>query len=284
MCMNESKEATFNRIENVIGRCLTPDEKEYIENLISQEEWQPMAIEIVVNYLVIDSGKRFNLRYFDKLIEMCSDNGCKSFDSVQAYFYNGNHMCNDEETYRRIAETLEMSGELTTTQNALISKWLTMHSIPVIIEACRRTVYATNRNRFIYADHILKNWHSEGIKTLDELSIWDNKMRQEIAERNERVRKSVQSNQQYIAYQNNPLVHKISEEVMKPCPFCGGEDILLQSQFSARAQAYYRMVTCNTCNAKTRAIKDDAATDQYNPGFWNTTVVNEVKILWNKRV
>lgn len=101
----------------------------------------------------------------------------------------------------------------------------------------------TNQNQIMYADKILETWRQKNIGTIEEVRAFENEMRKQHEERAARkVEYKKPAVQTIVEYPNNPLYHKFTDEVMKACPFCGSEDILLQSQFSVRAQAYYRMV------------------------------------------
>lgn len=103
-------------------------------------------------------------------------------------------------------------------------------------------------------------------------------------ESNNRKRSVEYSRTAYNEYPKNPLYHKFSDPGLLPCPFCGGEDILLQNQYSQKVDGYYCMVVCNVCGARTRSIKNDNDVNPNTPNFWKSVVIEQVKALWNTRV
>ena len=56
-----------------------------------------------------------------------------------------------------------------------IRKWTGVYcfSLPIIENACQRAVMATDKNRFQYADSILKSWYGKGVKTKKDIAALD---------------------------------------------------------------------------------------------------------------
>lgn len=266
-------------LEQYAGRPLHEMEQEFIAVTVMEDGWNFDMIDEVASH-VADEGA-FNFVGFKHLVTQMADDNCKTMEDIKAYLKS---LDNSKDAYKQVAKELGRR-EIVGPEKKYVDRWIVLHPIPIIIEAIRKAVMCTNQNQIMYADKILETWRQKNIGTIEEVRAFENEMRKQHEERAARkVEYKKPAVQTIVEYPNNPLYHKFTDEVMKACPFCGSEDILLQSQFSVRAQAYYRMVTCNTCNAKTRSIKDDAATNPDDPRFWNTVVVNEVKTLWNSRV
>lgn len=65
-----------------------------------------------------------------------------------------------------------------------MSAWLDKYgfSLDLIFEACSRTVLKTGQASFPYADSILKKWHEQGVRTLDDVKAADEKYSQQSRE------------------------------------------------------------------------------------------------------
>ena len=60
---------------------------------------------------------------------------------------------------------LGKSTSPTTKEMEFIHRWMKEYNFPtdVIFEACERTVLATDKHRFEYADGILRSWNQNGV-------------------------------------------------------------------------------------------------------------------------
>lgn len=129
----------------------------------------------------------------------------------------------------------------------------------------------------MYVRSILATWEVKGIKTIDDVIL-------ELGTRSSHREKTLAQNKKvFIEYPKNPLYHNFNSEGLLACPFCGGEDIILQSQYSQKADGYYCMVVCNVCGSRTRSIKNDIEVSPNSPYFWKSVVIDEVKAMWNTR-
>lgn len=128
--------------------------------------------EDLTDYLIqycVDRGKR-DLRYIEKVALSWAEQGITT--PKQAAALSGKY---DRAVYD-IMRALGRSNTPTETEVAYIDRWRKFYGFEtdVILEACERTVLATDKHRFEYADSILKNWYKSGvhhkndIKSLDE--------------------------------------------------------------------------------------------------------------------
>ena len=75
-----------------------------------------------------------------------------------------------------VMHALGISGRvLAQTEMSFVNKWLDSYgfSMDLIIEACNRTIQATSRPSFHYADTILNNWHQAKVQTKEDVLALD---------------------------------------------------------------------------------------------------------------
>ena len=60
-----------------------------------------------------------------------------------------------------------------------VKKWTNEFgfSTDIILEACERSVMSTDKNRFAYADSILKSWKQSGVVSMNDVQSIDSKYR-----------------------------------------------------------------------------------------------------------
>ncbi len=69
--------------------------------------------------------------------------------------------------------------ELVSDELDYIESWTKVFDLPMILEACRRTVEHSDKPSFKYTDSILKAWENSGVKTLKDAEEEDEKFRSE---------------------------------------------------------------------------------------------------------
>ena len=69
------------------------------------------------------------------------------------------------------------------------------------------------------------------------------------------------------------------QEKLKPCPFCGGDDIYTKYNGAKHGRFYY--IECNTCGGRTRGACIPFSEAQEHE--WDNRAVNTVTMLWNQR-
>ena len=127
--------------------------------------------EDLTDYLLqycVDRGKR-DFRYIEKVAISWAEQGITT--PKQAASLAGKY---DKSVYE-IMRALGRNGIPTETEAAYIERWQKTYGFEadVILDACERTVLATDSHRFEYAERILKSWyeigvhHKNDIKTLD---------------------------------------------------------------------------------------------------------------------
>ncbi len=120
----------------------------------------------------------------DFLLQHCAECGKKSFHYVQkvACEWAKQGITTPEEAQvhcssynKRIYAVMSALGKKSHPTNAeldYIERWYQQYGfeLDVILEACRRTVLATDRNRFSYADKILSSWHAADVHHIADIS------------------------------------------------------------------------------------------------------------------
>lgn len=124
------------------------------------------------------------------LIESCLDNGHTSFHYMDTVALNWaeegiktiedakNSARNHSDITFSVMKAFGISNRsLIPTEQALIDKWMSEYgfSLEIICKACEKTVLATNKPSFKYAETILASWKKSNVKTLEDISRLDDK-------------------------------------------------------------------------------------------------------------
>jgi len=284
--------------------------REVLEQFKNNEEFMTLLFEIETYlkrqlkvdelYELIDLCRRigWTCEMFSKTIESGIDaEGIFSFElymsKIEALIQGGVRDENSFNEFKTKNETFDIVAErigliigrkvLRTREYLYILKWKEKWDDNVILAAIEVAKSCVDKNIFAYTDHILISWGENNVSSVEDVSDVLNRVRRD-RERNNRKRSIEYSRPAYNEYPKNPLYHKFSDPGLLACPFCGGEDILLQNQYSQKVDGYYCMVVCNVCGARTRAIKNDIDVNPNSPNFWKSVVIEQVKALWNTRV
>ena len=130
----------------------------------------------------------FSVDLIDFLIQYCVDKGKKKFSYIEKVAINWaedniftvrqakNRMTRYDKQVFAIMKALGKDGNNPTeVEMNYIRSWLKElnYNLEIITVACERTVLATDRNRFQYANAILKSWHEKGVKHLKDIEVLD---------------------------------------------------------------------------------------------------------------
>ncbi len=157
---------------------------------------KPLGPSQLENLMYIYDGLGFDNDLIDFLVEHCVSKGKRSMRYVEATAIAwAKQGINTVALAReRLASFSQLSvaimqefgistRSLVAEERAYIDKWTKEYHIPdeLIIEACRRTMRATKKGSFDYADTILTNWNKEGIRTMEDVQKADQAHRQKTA-------------------------------------------------------------------------------------------------------
>jgi len=167
---NNSKEAselTF-LAETYLNRTLTATDIQSLYFFIDTLHFSIDLIDFLLQYCAGIGKKRF--AYIEKVAINWAENNITTAKKAQFYIKKY------DATILSIMKALGKSGATPTTPELdYIQTWTDVYgySMPIILEACNRTVLAVDTNRFKYAHSILNNWFEGKVKTLEDISSFD---------------------------------------------------------------------------------------------------------------
>nr|WP_318684481.1 DnaD domain protein [uncultured Acetatifactor sp.] len=155
--------------ESYIGRPLTPSEIRSILFFTDVLHFSDDLIDYLIQYCV-DRGKK-DFKYIEKVALNWAEEGIST--PKQAQRLSSRY---DKNVYA-IMNELGKSGSPTTKEMEFITRWIKDYGFTpdIIFEACERTVLATDKHRFEYAEGILSSWkkanvrHKSDIGRIDEM-------------------------------------------------------------------------------------------------------------------
>ena len=127
--------------------------------------------EDLIDYLIqycVDRGKK-ELRYIEKVAISWAQQGVTT--PGQAAKLAGKY---DKSVYE-IMKALGKNGTPTKAEVAYITRWTKEYcfTADIIYTACERTVLATDKHRFEYADRILASWQKSGVHSIHDIRSLD---------------------------------------------------------------------------------------------------------------
>ncbi len=143
--------------ESYIGKPLTPSEMKSILYFTDVLHFSDDMIDYLLQYCV-DKGKK-DFKYIEKVAVSWAEEGITTPKQAQQ------KACLYDKNVYTIMKELGKNSTPTTKEVGYISRWIREYGFEndIIIEACERTVMATDKNRFEYADRILKSWHEQHV-------------------------------------------------------------------------------------------------------------------------
>ena len=168
----KSRESTSQLLfiaEQYLGRPLTPTEMKSILFFSDTLHFSDDLIDYLIQYCVDHGKKQFS--YIEKVAIKWAEEGITTPKEAKK-----NATKFDKSVYT-IMNELGKSGSPTNKEMEFINRWTKEYgfSTDIIIEACERTVLATDKHRFEYAEGILSSWkrdnvhHKSDILKMDDL-------------------------------------------------------------------------------------------------------------------
>ncbi len=150
--------------ESYIGRPLTPTEIKSILFYKEELQFSDDLIDHLLQYCV-DRGKK-DFKYIDKVAISWKENNITTPE--QARNQAGRY---DKQVYE-IMNQLGKSNSPTAKELEYITRWVQDYAFSqdIIFEACERTVLATDKHRFEYAEKILSSWKAANVHKKDDIS------------------------------------------------------------------------------------------------------------------
>lgn len=138
---------------------------------------KPLTANEMKSILYFSDELHFSDDLIDYLIQYCIERGKKDFKYIEAIAVNWaqagvttpgqaeKFAYKYDKSVYAIMNTLGKSSSPTSKELEYIKRWTKEYGFTtdMIREACERTVLATDRHRFEYAEGILANWHKTGV-------------------------------------------------------------------------------------------------------------------------
>ncbi len=138
--------------ESYIGKPLTASEIKTILFFTDELHFSDDLIDYLIQYCV-DRGKK-DFKYIEKVAVNWAELGVTTPKQAQK------HSSKYDKNVYAIMNELGKSTSPTTKEMEFINRWMKDYgfSTDIILEACERTVLATDKHRFEYAEGILSSW------------------------------------------------------------------------------------------------------------------------------
>lgn len=162
------KQITFVA-SSYLGKTLSPSE---IKSLIFISDTLGFSVDLIDYLLAYCADKeKKSFRYIETVAINWANEGITT--PAQAKALNGKY---DKSVYT-VMRALGKDSVPTDKEADYVKRWTNEFgfSTDIILEACQRCVMATDKNRFAYADSILKNWLSAGVSVKSDIAVADAK-------------------------------------------------------------------------------------------------------------
>ena len=168
--------------ESYIGKPLTPSEMKTILYFTDVLHFSDDLIDYLLQYCV-ERGKK-DFKYIEKVAVNWAEEGITTPKQAQRIATRY-----DKSVYA-IMNELGKSGSPTTKELEYIERWMKEYgfSTDIIFEACQRTVLATDRHRFEYAEGILSSWKNQNVHRKSDIQKMDDLYQQRRKASPERTR------------------------------------------------------------------------------------------------
>ncbi len=153
--------------EQYFGRTLNPTEISTIYYIHDELKFTDELLDYLMQYCV--DNHKTDFRYMEKVAINWNQKGITSPKQARAENYK------HDSDILTIMNALGMENNPTDKEVSYIKKWRGElgFTMEIILEACERTVLATQKYRFRYCDGILKNWHESKVATKEDIARLD---------------------------------------------------------------------------------------------------------------
>ncbi len=153
--------------EQYLGKPLSPSEINTILFFSDRLGFSSDLIDYLIQYCV-DRGKK-DFRYIEKVAVGWARDNITTPQQAAGVIHKY-----DKNVYD-IMKALGKSGTPTKAEADYAAKWQKEYGFTpdIIAEACKRTVLATDRHRFEYADSILGSWHKRNVRHKADICLLD---------------------------------------------------------------------------------------------------------------
>jgi len=178
------KDEVFSRIrfvaEQYLQKPLQPADVKTLLFIYKELQFSEDLIDYLVEYCV--GLHKTSHHYIEKVAISWAEAEVKTVDDAK------NQASAHDKSVYTILNALGNKNAPTEAEATLIRKWNDQYnfSMEIILEACRRSVFATTGNRMNYADRILESWFKANVHTFKDIDALDAAHAQKNADRPER--------------------------------------------------------------------------------------------------
>ena len=157
--------------ENYLGKQLTAGDIQTLIFFVDELHFSNDLIDYLIQYCVEHDHKSF--RYMEKVAMGWASDGIETVEQAK----------DSSSKYKKhvysIMNALGKSSSPNKLELAYITKWTDEYAfdLEIIIEACERTVMATDKHRFEYTEGILSKWLKDGVKHAGDIAALDETFR-----------------------------------------------------------------------------------------------------------
>ena len=157
----------MNTLEQYLERLLKPTDVQLVLFLYESVGFSAELILYLFEYCVSKNKK--NTSYIETVALSWAEEGIDTVEKAEASTasYNNN--------YNAVNKAFGLNRAPGTIEKKFMHRWFHTYKfeIPIIEEACNRTMLATGKPDFKYADKILENWHKKGVTQLSDIAKLD---------------------------------------------------------------------------------------------------------------
>ena len=154
--------------QQYLKRMLTPTEIQKLLYFYDELHFTADLIEYLIEYCVMRGHD--HIRYIEKVGINWFEEGIRTVKDAR------NAVTSYHKDYYDILKALGQGGRHPIeAEITLMKKWIDVYHFPmeIIEEACTRTVLNTKQPSVRYADGILTSWHTDGVRTKDDIAKLD---------------------------------------------------------------------------------------------------------------
>lgn len=168
-------ESLVQIVETYLSRMLRPQDLENIAFFYNELNFSPDLIEHLYDYCV-SKGKKAP-SYVKTVAVMWAQEGIHTKEEAINYSMQYN------EIYNEIRHVFSLQRLLGEAERKYADRWHSEYKspLPLIKEACNRSLLKTGKTDFSYADKILKNWSKKGISTMGQVEKEDDEHKKNAA-------------------------------------------------------------------------------------------------------
>lgn len=154
--------------DTYFGKPLTPTDLNTLFYFHDQLHFSVELIEFLIEYCVTNDKR--NMRYIESVALAWYKKHITTVEEAKEQIQAHN------KNYYSVMRALGINNRSPIPSEAeLIKKWLQTYNfeLPIILEACKRTIQKTHQPSFAYADKILSGWYTSKVKTLGDIKALD---------------------------------------------------------------------------------------------------------------